>query len=108
MILVLSTYPSRRSAEKAAAGLVENGLAACASVISIESSIYRWEGKLEKHPERLLLIKTAKRAYAPVERWIKGTHPHRVPEIICIDVRCGSKGYIDWVESCVSAKGGRR
>ncbi len=101
MIIVLSTYPDKSSAEKAAADLVGLGLAACVSVIPIESSTYRWKGRIEKHPERLLLIKTAKRAYGALEQRIKETHPHSVPEIACVSVARGNKGYLEWVEDSV-------
>lgn len=99
MILVLSTFPDPRSAKAAARDLVARRLAACASIIPIECSIYRWGGKVEEHPERLLLIKTRKNAYAAVENRIKALHPHRVPEIIYVDVARGEKHYLDWVES---------
>jgi len=101
MIIVLSTYPDRGSAERAADDLVGRGLAACASIIPVERSVYRWKGKIHHASERLLMVKTTKRAYGAVERRIKGTHPHWMPEIIYIDVPRGQSDYLGWVEgSC--------
>jgi periplasmic divalent cation tolerance protein len=100
MILVLSTFPDGKSAKHAARDLVERRLAACVSIMPIESSIYRWGGKVEEHSERLLLVKTSKNAYSAIERRIKEIHPHQVPEIIYVDVDHGNKAYLDWVESC--------
>ena len=97
MIIVLSAYPDRKSAEKSASEIVEKKLAACVSMIAIDRSFYRWKGKVEKHPEYLLLIKTTKKAYARLERQIKKTHPHHVPEIIFIEVKGGQKDYLEWV-----------
>jgi periplasmic divalent cation tolerance protein len=99
MIIVLSTYPDKSSAQKAAADLVERRLAACVSIIPIECSVYRWKGKIEKRSERLLLIKTGKSAYSAVERRIKETHPHRVPEIVYVTVDRGNRDYLGWVET---------
>jgi periplasmic divalent cation tolerance protein len=99
MIIVLSAYPDRRSAEKAALDLVERHLAACASVVPVECSVYRWKGKIERHSERLLIVKTGKGAYGAVERRIRETHPHDVPEIVYINVDHGSARYLNWVES---------
>jgi periplasmic divalent cation tolerance protein len=104
MILVLSTYPDRKSADDAAQSLVEKELAACVSIINIEQSIYRWKGKLEKSPEYLLIIKTTESAYPQLETHIKSTHPHSVPEIVYLEVKGGQKDYLDWVnESCNSS-----
>ena len=104
MIIVLSAFPDRKSADKAAKTLVEGRLAACASIIRLESSVYRWEGRVQRHPEFLLIIKTAGRAYPAVEKQIKAVHPHRVPEIVAMDVKRGSAGYLEWLESCISKK----
>ncbi len=98
MILVLSTYPDRRSADKAAMDIMEKELAACVSVIRVESSLYRWKGKIEEHSEHLLLIKTTQKAYTQLETHIKKTHPHHVPEIIHLDVKGGQKDYLQWVD----------
>ncbi|MFZ5501699.1 MAG: divalent-cation tolerance protein CutA [Candidatus Micrarchaeota archaeon] len=102
MIIVLSAYPDSKSAESAAQTLVEKRLAACVSIINVESSTYRWEGKVEKAPEKLLLIKSVKRAYPVIERYIKKTHPHKVPEIAYLEATGGQKDYISWLEASVS------
>ena len=99
MILVLSTYPDRESAEKAAEEIVRKELAACASVLRIECSYYRWKGKLEKKAEHLLIIKTMEKAYGQLETYIRDNHPHHMPEIIYLDVKGGQKDYLTWVES---------
>jgi len=97
MIIVLSTYPDRKSAEEAAGMLVEKRLAACVSMVKIEQSVYRWKGKIEKSPEYLLIIKTTEKAYPRLETRIRRTHPHKVPEIVRLDVKGGNKKYINWV-----------
>jgi len=103
MIIVLSTYPDRKSAEDAAEMLVEKELAACVSIIKIEQSVYRWKGKIEKTPEYLLLIKTTQKAYQQIETELKKTHPHKVPEIAYFEIKGGQKDYLDWVDaSCNS------
>jgi periplasmic divalent cation tolerance protein len=99
MIIVLSTYPDRESAAKAAMDLVEKEFAACVSIIRIEDSIYRWRGKIEVHPEFLLLIKTTHKAYPRVEAHIKRTHPHKVPEIVFLEVKGGQKDYLEWIDA---------
>ncbi len=104
MILVFSTYPDEKSADSAAAAIVEKKLAACVSILKIENSVYRWEGRLEKNPEYLLLIKTTKKSYEELEAFIKQTHPHKVPEIIYVDVEGGNKDYLQWIDSSTLSK----
>jgi periplasmic divalent cation tolerance protein len=99
MIIVLSTYPDKVSAAAAAVELVEKELAACVSMIKIEDSVYRWKGKVESATEYLLLIKTSQRAYPQLERLIKARHPHKVPEIAYVEVKGGSKDYLEWVDA---------
>ena len=99
MIIVLSTYPDRETAAKAAMDLVEKEFAACVSIIRIEDSIYRWRGKIEAHPEFLLLIKTTQKSYPRVEAHIKRTHPHKVPEIVWLEVKGGQKDYLEWIDA---------
>ncbi|MFN7991115.1 MAG: divalent-cation tolerance protein CutA [Candidatus Micrarchaeia archaeon] len=98
MILVLSTYPDRETAAKAAMDVVEKEYAACASMIKIEDSVYRWKGRIESGAEYLLLIKTTMKAYPKVEAHIKQTHPHKVPEIVFLEIKGGEKNYLEWVD----------
>jgi len=98
MIIVLSTYPDRNSAKKSARMLIEEGLAACVSIVPIESSIYNWKGKLMEEREFLLIIKTTETRYKKLETAIKGSHPHSLPEIIRVPVAGGWKPYLDWVD----------
>jgi periplasmic divalent cation tolerance protein len=104
MILVFSTYPSRKSAERAAIEIVEKELAACVSIIKIDDSVYRWRGKVEIHPEYLLLIKTRKKAYMQLEAYIKANHPHEVPEIVYVNIKGGNEDYLSWIDENVLSK----
>lgn len=98
MIIVLSTYPDKGSAAQAALELVEKEFAACVSILRIEGSVYRWKGKIVSDEEYLLLIKTTMKAYPRVEAHIKQSHPHKVPEILFLEVKGGQKDYLEWVE----------
>jgi len=104
MIIVLSTYPSKETAHSAARKIVESELAACVSIIKIQDSIYKWKGKIEENSEYLLLIKTTKKAYPQLEKFIKDRHPHDVPEVIYLEVKGGEKEYLQWVSSTTLSK----
>lgn len=93
MLLVLTAV--NRNAEKIAAKLVAERLAACVSIVPCKST-YRWKGKLKKAKEQILIIKTRTDNYALLEKRIKGLHPYDLPEILSLNAG-GSMEYIDWV-----------
>lgn len=98
MIIVLTTYPEGKSADAAARRLVEKRLAACVNIIRIESSVYRWKGRLKGEGEFLLLIKARAKDYRRLESAIRSDHPYSLPEIIRLRVDGGLPGYLAWIE----------
>ena len=91
------TVDSEKIAASIAEGLVEGRLAACVSTVDGVSSTYRWQGKLEKSKESLLIIKTRKTLAEDVEQFVKKNHPGTTPEVIFLDVAHGGKAYLDWL-----------
>ena len=63
---------------------------------SLESH-YRWQGKVEKAKEHLLIIKTKDRLFSKVQSAIEKVHSYSVPEILAIPVRKGSAKYLSWL-----------
>jgi periplasmic divalent cation tolerance protein len=96
-LVVLTTVEKTDEGEHLARLIVESGLAACVQVLPPMTSIYRWEGKLEKACETLLLIKTTRAAYPTLERLIIQNHSYQTPEIISLPVEKGLKDYLDWL-----------
>lgn len=96
-LVVYTTFPNLRSAKRIISGLVNGKLAACGNIFKLYS-IYRWQGKIEKHPEYAALIKTKPNKYRAVERYIKENHPYDVPEIIAWNIDQGQKTYLHWID----------
>jgi len=97
LIVVLVTCPSPKIGENIARALVEDRLAACVNVVSGLISIYRWQGKVCRDAETLLLIKTRRTKFSALSRRVKALHPYSVPEIIALPVGVGSGPYLSWV-----------
>lgn len=97
VLLVLVTVPDRRTAEQIAAKLVEDRLAACVNVVDNLTSFYRWDDKLNRDQELLLMIKTTKKVFESLKETIISIHPYDLPEIIGIEVTDGLEGYLRWV-----------
>lgn len=97
--LILTTCPDLRSARRVARALVEERLAACVNILPIEQSIYRWRGKIESARERLLVIKSERRAYHAIERRVRTLHPYELPEIIAVPLVAGHRRYLAWISN---------
>ncbi len=96
--VILTTASSTEEAEALAAGLVERQLVACAQLLPI-GSIYRWEGRIEKDSEVLLLLKARADLYEQIESHILDNHSYDTPEVLQLEVKRGSEGYLSWIDS---------
>jgi periplasmic divalent cation tolerance protein len=97
-IVVLSTCGSAEEARKIARALVERRLAACVNVVPGLESVYRWKGAIEQAPEWLLLIKTTRPLFAPLEAALRALHSYELPEIIAVPVVEGLAPYLAWID----------
>ncbi len=98
---VMTTVATREAAEKIAAILVDQRLAACVQVIGPITSTYRWQGTVETSQEWLCLAKSRRDLYRPLEEAIRRVHPYEVPEILAIPVVAGSESYLAWLDAAV-------
>lgn len=96
-VVVLTTTPNPKIAASIARGLVKEKLAACVSFHSGWHSFYRWKGRITSAREAILLIKTPKKKFSEVKRFIQSRHPYDVPEIVAIPIIQGSSEYLQWL-----------
>ena len=94
---VFVTCPNCRVAETIGRALVEERLAACANIIPGLTSIYRWQGKICRDPEVLVLLKTRRSCFQKLARRVRALHPYAVPAIVALPVAVGSPAYLAWV-----------
>ena len=97
--LTITTCPDKESAESLAYILVENGLAACVNIIPGVTSVYEWQGEINKGQECILLIKTRADIYEDLESTIRSEHPYELPEIIAVPIEQGLSTYLSWLDS---------
>ncbi|MBW3533855.1 MAG: divalent-cation tolerance protein CutA [Gemmatimonadetes bacterium] len=91
------TAPDRETGERLGRALVEERRAACANVIPTVTSIFWWEGAVERAEEVLVVLKTpAAQVAALVERAVE-LHPYDVPEVLALPVEAGHPAYLAWV-----------
>ena len=102
MLIVLTTTPGPSEGTDLAEKLVEAKLAACVQIIPQITSVYVWQGEIQKENEQLLLIKTTEDRYAAVEQFIKENHSYNVPEIVAVRSENFSQTYRAWLEGVVN------
>ncbi len=99
--LVLVTGPDddlRRLGER----VVDERLAACVNVVDGVSSVYRWEGAVERADESLGLIKTTPGRLDALRSRVLDLHPYDEPEFLEIEVDGGAPSYLRWVAASVA------
>ena len=96
-IIVFMTASNGEEAARLADMLVGAHLAACVQILPEMESVYRWQGKIERAPEILLLAKTTKSKFEEIEREVRALHSYDTPEIIAVPVVAGSASYVDWL-----------
>ena len=96
-VLATTTTATREDAEKIAARLVEERLAACVQIIEPITSVYRWQGAVEEEKEILLLIKSSKDLVPRIAELLDRIHPYEVPELIATPIVGGSSAYLNWL-----------
>lgn len=97
-ILVLCTTNDKDTAKNLAYTLVKEKLAACTNIMPKLTSIYTWKDEIVEDEEFLLIIKTKDSLFDKVKTRITELHNYEVAEIISIDIKDGSKPYLDWIE----------
>jgi periplasmic divalent cation tolerance protein len=97
-VLLMARMSERAEAERVGEQLVERRLAASGSVVPLVHSFYRWEGKLQREHEALLLITTSTERSAEAVAALKALHSHPDPEILEAQVSCGCTTYRQWLQ----------
>ncbi|HEU4510991.1 MAG TPA: divalent-cation tolerance protein CutA [Pyrinomonadaceae bacterium] len=98
-IVVFMTAASGEEATRLADMLVGAHLAACVQILPEMESVYRWEGKVERQSEVLLLAKTTQAKFANLEREVRALHSYETPEIVAVPITAGSAPYLEWLRT---------
>ena len=102
--IVYITTKDKDEARKIGHELVRMRLAACVNILPKMKSIYRWDNKINKDDEFLLIIKTVEYLEHEVYDFIRDNHSYEVPEIITIDIKNIDKKYSEWLNSSIKPK----
>ena len=96
MIMIISTYPDKKTASDVAQHMVREGIAACVNITEI-TSVYTWNGEIENTPECIAIFKATEKNRDVLKNKISQTHPYQVPEIAEIDITSINQPYLNWL-----------
>lgn len=97
--LLYVTVPNREEAESIAEVLVRERLAACVNIHGPTTSVYEWNGQLQRDTELVLIIKTQARLGDRVTDRVVELHSYECPCVLNLPVQAGLSAYLEWVEA---------
>ena len=97
IIFVYLTFSNREETEKIIRILLKNRLIVCANFWPV-NSFYRWQGKIERNKEIVLILKTKKKYFSQIERIIKKNHSYSLPFIGQIEIKKLNPEYRKYLE----------
>ena len=98
---MVTTVGTEEQANLIAREIVVRRQAACVNIVPAIRSIYRWQGKICKDGELLLIIKTLEAEFDGVAATIRELHSYELPEILSFGVSQGDQRFLDWIEGSV-------
>lgn len=97
VMMVYITAPNREEALTLATVLVEERLAACANVADGMTSLFWWQGKVQRENEVSLILKTRADLLEAVKRRVGELHSYTVPCVVAWPIAEGNEDFLDWV-----------
>ena len=96
-VFVYTTWPTAVEAEAVGRSLVERRLAACVNILPQMTSIYRWQGTVERAEEAVMIIKTRASLAAEVSEAVKDLHSYDTPAILVLPLESVEQSYLGWL-----------
>jgi len=96
-IVLFITTADAEEAQRIADVLVKEKKAACVNIVPKVSSLFWWQGKVEKAEENLLIVKSRVSALDQIVNLVKEHHRYEVPEIIALPIIGGNPDYLEWI-----------
>ncbi len=96
MLAILTNCPDEETADAIAEALILSRLAACANRYAPITSLYHWEGAVERATEIPLLLKTRPELAERAEAEIRRLHPYDCPPILRMGLEANAD-FLAWI-----------
>ena len=98
-VFVFTNCDTSAEAEMIADTLVARRLAAAVQIVGPVSSRYRWQDKVRKKQEWLLIIKTSDQRREEIRSALEELHSYELPAMVSLDIGGGESRYLEWILS---------
>lgn len=102
-IVVIMTATNSEEAFKIVHCLLNEKLIACANIVGPVSSLFWWEGKIDKASEFLVFMKSHENLFERLAGRVKEIHSYEVPEVIALPIKKGLPSYLDWLSTSLQS-----
>jgi periplasmic divalent cation tolerance protein len=92
------TCANQAEAESLATALLQERLVACVNILQGVTSLYHWEGAIQKETEVLLLAKTTQHKAQPATLFLTQRHSYTTPCITVLPLSGGNADYLAWIK----------
>jgi periplasmic divalent cation tolerance protein len=98
-VILYTTWPDAEKAEAVGAEAVAERLAACVNLLQPITSVYRYEGAIERADEVPMTLKTSAASAAALRDFVRERHPYEIPCILAIrtDADLSDPAFLAWV-----------
>lgn len=95
--MVYVTAPDHAVAVALAEAVVGERLAACANIMGAITSVYWWDGKLNRDGEVAMIFKTTTAHVPALTARIRQIHPYECPCIVATPISGGNPDFLAWI-----------
>ena len=95
MLIIYTTFPDTKTAQKICRELLDEKLIICANFIKIESH-YLWDNKIHNAEEIAAILKSTNWNYSDIRKRLTELHPYEKPSIIKIKGQA-NQSYFEWL-----------
>ena len=95
--VVITTVGTEEQANLIASELVARRHASCVNIVTGVRSVYRWQGKICRDAEFLLVLLRRRLGVEAVEAAIQELHSYELPEILAFKVCKSEAKFLAWI-----------
>ena len=95
--LLYITAANREEALSISHTLLGEHLIACANIHDHVTSMYRWQGEIEKSQEAVIIAKTRAILLPQIIARVKALHSYQTPCVISAPIVAGNPDFLKWI-----------
>ena len=96
--VIYSTFANAEEAFSVVNNLLEKRLIACANLIDQVTSIYRWQGGIQREKEVVMVAKTSEARVQEAIKTLAELHTYQLPSITSYPIEAGFEPFLQWIQ----------